>query len=242
MARRIRSSRLSRHAEKQSKKQFVLFGLGTLIILFLLIQFSGLLLGTFGNIIFGIRGEDATDESVLEEQFLSSPTLIEIPNATSSAQVNIKGTSSYEEGEIVLFVNEKEVDDISLNGSSNFEFKRVNLRNGENVINAKYRQDGKDSTFSQDYKVIRSSEKPSIEIASPSDGSSFTKADKTITVSGKTDSSNTISVNGFRAIVDSEGSYSYQLNLNEGENKITVEATNEAGITASKEIQVVYKE
>ncbi len=243
MARRIRSSRLSRYAEKQSKKQFIFFGLGTLIIIFLLIQFSGALLGAFGNIIFGIRGDETeSSESILQEQFLAAPTLNGIQNATSSAQINIAGSSSYNEGKIILYVNEKEVDDISLDGSNNFEFKRIDLRNGENTINAKYFLDDKESDFSQDYSITRSSDKPELEISAPSDKSSFTKADKTITVSGKTDPNNSITVNGFRAIVDSEGEYSYRLELSEGENTITVEATNEAGIKTSKEIKVDYKE
>jgi len=242
MARRIRSSRLTRYAENQSKKQFLLFGIGTIIIIFLLIQFAGPILGIFGNIIFGIRGEEneSTENSQLNE-ILFPPTLNELPDATSSAQIDISGNSNYEEGEIVLYVNGNEVDTANLGDDQKFTFREVDLRNGENIIKAYYTIDKKKSDFSQEYTVRRSSEKPELEINSPSDGSTFKKADKRINVSGKTDANSTVTVNGFRAVVDSKGEFSYLLELNEGDNKISVESTNEAGIKETKEITVKYE-
>jgi len=242
MPRRIRTSRLNRNAEKQSKKQFLLFGIGTIIIIFLLVQFSGSILGLFGNIVFGIRGDEklASDNKQIDE-ILIAPTLDNIPNATSSAQIDISGTSSHEDGRIFLYVNGKETDSSSMGSNQKFTFRNVSLRNGENIIKAYYSIDDKKSEFSQEYAVIRSSEKPELELSSPSDGSTFKKADKKINVSGKTDPNSAVTVNGFRAVVNSEGEFSYFLELNVGDNKIIIESTNEAGIKESKEITVKYE-
>jgi len=242
MARRIRSSRLNRYAENQSKKQFLIFGISTLVIIFLLVQFAGPILGLFGNIIFGIRGDEENVSANSETaEVLFPPNLNNLPTATSSAQITVSGTSGYEEGEIILVVNNTEEDTTKLGSDQKFTFRNVDLRKGENEIKVYYSLKDKKSEFSQAYTVVRSSEKPELEISSPSDGSTFKKADKRINVTGKTDENSSVTVNGFRAVVDSEGEYSYFLQLNEGDNKISVEATNEAGVKESKEITVKYE-
>lgn len=242
MTRRVRSSRLTRNADKQSKRQFVFFGIGTIIIIFLLIQFSGTLLSLFGNIIFGIRGDEsqAVSESHLEE-ILLAPTLNSLPNATSSAKIKISGTSSYDNGKIILYLNGRKSDTSKLRNSKKFEFNNVRLSNGENNIKVSYFINDKESDFSQDYTIIRSSEKPKLEINQPADNSTFTKADKNITVSGKTNSNGTVTVNGFRAVVNSSGEFSYIIELDEGDNTIIIEATNEAGVKNSKELSIIYR-
>lgn len=242
MRRRIKSSRLTRNAEKQSRKQFLLFGIGTIVIIFLLVQFAGSLLGLFGNIIFGIRGdeENFAQNSQLNE-VLFPPSLDNIPSATSSARIHVSGTSNYEEGEIHLYINDREVDTANIGKDQKFTFRNVQLQNGSNRVKALYKLNDKQSEFSNEYTVIRSSEKPELTIESPTDGSTFKKADKRINVSGKTDENSSVTVNGFRAVVNSEGVFSYLLELNEGDNRITVEATNEAGVKEQKEINVKYE-
>lgn len=242
MSRRIKSSRLTRNAEKQSKKQFIIFGIGTIIIIFLLVQFAGSFLGLFGNIIFGIRGNDnEISQNNQIDEILFPPNLNNIPSATSSAQISISGTSDYTDGEVFLYVNDKEVDSVSLNNNQEFTFRNIDLEDGENRIKTYYSINNKQSDFSQEYIVTRSSERPMLEITSPSDGSTFKKADKKINVSGKTDPNSSVSVNGFRAVVNSEGEFSYLLELDEGDNRISVESTNEAGVKEIKEISVKYE-
>ena len=101
-------------------------------------------------------------------------------------------------------------------------------------------KNNKGSEFSQDYKISYLKGEPKLEIGFPSDGASFTKADQEINVSGTTDPDNTVKVNDFIAIVDTNGNFSYFLKLKEGENKIKIVATNPAGKTSEKEITVSY--
>lgn len=242
MARRIRSSRLSRYSEKQNRKQFLLFGIGTLVILFLLFQFAGFFLNLFGTVIFGIRGEDETANSETQiNEVILSPNLLNLPAATPSAEIDIEGKASSGDGEIILFVNGREVDTQGLDGKRDFEFMGVNLHDGENIIKAKQKIDDNESDFSEDYIVIRSSDEPKLEISNPSNDAAFKKADKRINVSGKTDPNNEVTVNTFRAVVDSEGNFSYLLELNQGENIITIDAINEAGVKVSQQRKVTYQ-
>ena len=243
MARRIRSSRLSRYSEKQSRKQFIIFGLGTFLIIAILVLFSGSILNLFGNIIFGIKGEDPNTSQINQlSEVLQPPNLENIPSATSSAQIDISGTSIYEEGEIHLTVNEREVDSTNIRENQRFTFRRVALRNGVNRIKAHYSSDNGDSDFSREYIINLSSEKPELEITSPSEGTTFRRADRRINVSGTTDQNGSVTVNGFRAVVSASGSFSYLLELTDGDNKIIIEATNQAGVKESKEVNVKYED
>lgn len=74
-----------------------------------------------------------------------------------------------------------------------------------------------------------------------SEGGTYTKADKNLTVTGTTDPDNSVTVNSFRAIVDTTGKFTYQLQLNDGENQITIEAQNPAGTTTQKQLKVTYQ-
>jgi len=241
MARRIRASRLSRYAEKQNKRQFLLFGLGTIIVIFLLLQFGGTIINAFGNIILGIRGEDfQVGQNSDIEEVLFPPNLANLPNATPSGEIDISGLANYKDGKVILYVNGRKEDTLTID-EEEFTFKRVRLQDGENILKVRYEKDNRQSDFSQEYKVIRSSEKPSIKIAQPANNSTFTKADKKIIIIGNTEPNNTVRINGFRAVVDSEGKFSYLYELKDGENKITVEAVNEAGLLSSEEITIIYR-
>ncbi len=243
MARRVHASRLSRYAEKQSKKQFIFFGIGTLLIIFLLIQFGGVFLNLFGDLVFGIRGdEEQSNSNIQSSDVLLAPNLSNIPSSTASAEINVRGDSNYSEGEIILYVNGREEESKELDKAQTFEFKSIRLREGENTIYAIYKLNGKESVPSQDYKIVSSSSKPKLEIKNPADNSTFTKADRNVSITGQTDPNSSVTVNGFRAIVNNDGEFSYLFGLKEGDNKITIEAISESGVSTSQEINLIYRE
>jgi hypothetical protein len=101
-------------------------------------------------------------------------------------------------------------------------------------------KDGEISGFSESRSISYLKSLPKLEISTPADGASFSKADSEINVSGNTDAENTVRVNDFIAIVDGAGNFSYLLKLSEGDNKIKITATNPAGSNTSKELTVSY--
>lgn len=72
----------------------------------------------------------------------------------------------------------------------------------------------------------------------PTDGQIFTVSQ--ITVSGKTDANAEVSVNDKDIKADSQGEFSTVVNLDEGDNIISILANDEYGNMAEKEIVVSY--
>lgn len=238
--RRIRSSRLSRTSEKQNKKQAVYFTTGIILLIIILIQFGPLLINVFGNVVYTIRGGDANDKVEVGEKIYQPPILIGIPEATQSSKISFSGIAPESDGIVEIYVNDDLEEEIDLGNKTDFNVEDIRISKGENRIKSRFLKDEDSSAFSDDYVVKYITEEPSLEISSPSDNATFTKADKSIQVSGKTEPENTVQVNSFRAIVDSDGEFSYTLQLNDGENQIVIEARNPAGITSQKQLKVTY--
>lgn len=239
--RRQRSSRLIRTSEKQNKRQALIFGIATVALLFVLIQFGPLLINVFGNIVYTLRGGDAPDKQLVGKELLQPPSFLGIPEATQSAYISFNGIAPDKEGTIEIYVNDELSDEIELDDSTEFEVSKLRLSKGGNVIKGRFVKNEKTSPYTSEFSVNYISDKPKLEVSNPVDNATFTKADKSIQVSGNTDPDNTVTVNSFRAIVDSEGKFSYLLQLNDGENNITIEAKNPAGATSQTSLKVTYQ-
>lgn len=238
--RRQRSSRLTRNTERQSKRQALFFALGTIIVIILLIQFGPLIINTFGNIVYTLRGADSPDNNqIVGSELLQAPILQGVPEATQSALVSFSGIAPSDEGLIEIYLNDKLEEEVTLD-STRFDVE-LDIRRGENTLKARYSFNDKTSAYTEEYVINYTTAKPELEIAFPSDNATFTRADKSITVSGKTDPENTVTINSFRAIVDSDGTFNYLLQLNDGENQISVIATNPAGVTTQSNLKVTYQ-
>ncbi|HVZ67723.1 MAG TPA: hypothetical protein VG917_05700 [Patescibacteria group bacterium] len=235
-------SRLNRRSVNQGKRQLYVYLISIVVIIFLALNFGPFLLARVGNIIDGITGKNNQTDTVVSNSELQAPTLDPLPDATPSATIKITGQSFYPNGEVELYVNGAKVDSVDVDSSLDFEFKDVALRSGTNTINTRMIIGKRRSSLSDDYTIQRQQDAPSLDITFPSDGASFTKADQQITVQGKTNPDSSVKVNDFIAIVDSSGNFTYQLNLNDGDNNITVVAENPAGKTTTKQIKVTYSQ
>jgi uncharacterized protein YfaP (DUF2135 family) len=225
MARRY-SSRLSRRSEEQSKKNFFLSIIGILAVLFVFFHFILPLLLNASSVISQNK-DNGTKKS--SNNFISPPFLNQTYTATNSAQVSISGTALPKET-VKLIVNGSTGDSTQTKDDGTFTFSNISLTSGQNSITAKAKNDkGDESDFSNQITITYSNKQPSLTIDSPSDGQSFQKAQNSITVSGKTDSGDKVTVNGFWAIVDDNGQYTYTLALQNGDNKIEVISTDSAG-------------
>ena len=108
------------------------------------------------------------------------------------------------------------------------------------TLKAKAAKGDKESDFSNELVVTYRNIPPSLSVDSPTDGQKFEKDQSTARVSGKTDSGVKITVNGFWAVIDENNSFSYNLPLQNGDNTIKIEAVDQAGNKAEKEIKVTY--
>lgn len=235
-----RNSRLTRTSEQKSRKQIATFSIATLVFIVVLFKFGPVVMSGISSLPFFKKQAVITDTTP-DKNTLESPFINSIPEATDSAVIVVSGNSSYSDAEIDLYLNGDLYDSSPLSKDQKFTFDSVRLRAGINTLKAKVKKGDEESDFTRDYTVMYSKGDPKLDTSSPSDGQEFTRGDQNISVQGTTDPDNDVTVNGFKAIVDSAGGFSYYLKLNEGDNTITISATNQAGKKTEKTLKVKYK-
>lgn len=233
----INRSRLSRKIDQQSKKNLFFSLIGIILVLLIIIKFGIPLLVNFS--LFVSSSKDTQDEAKNNiRSFVPPPILNPIPSATSSAEVIISGFASPNQN-IELYINNQLIDKVSVNDKGTFSFTEK-ISTGENIIKTKAIIDNKESEFSQSISVMLRNKPPSLNIDSPVNGESFSKDQSTIDIVGKTDIDVKVTINGFWAISDRSGNFSYRLPLSDGENKIQVVAEDLAGNKTEKELKVTF--
>ncbi|MBI4092058.1 MAG: hypothetical protein HY427_02535 [Candidatus Levybacteria bacterium] len=233
-------SRLSRRSEKHNRKQLYASVIGIVVVIFVVLNFGPLLISGFGGFIDTLTGKSKQVTSFQSDADLQPPQLDPLPQGTTEELIAVMGRAFYADGKVELFLNNSSYEIVRLNNSQDFEIEDVKLEQGENTLRVRMIRNNKKSDFSQDYKISYLKDEPKLEISFPTDGAGFSKADQEINIRGTTDPENTIRVNDFIAIVDTDGNFSYVFKLKEGENKIKVVATNLAGKTTEKELTVSY--
>jgi len=173
------------------------------------------------------------------------PTLTGIPEATNSAQLNIKGFA--EAGATVkIFLNGEEKDSQLTGSDGQFVFENVGLEQGENEIYAQAKDPaGNESQPSTIYKISIDQKPPKLEVTAPADNTIITEEkdkETIVLVTGKVEEGATVTVNDYQAIVREEGNFEYRLLLTtEGENIIKIVAKDRAGNKTTIEKTVIYK-
>lgn len=234
------NSRISRRELRQSKKKLIYSLAGIVIILLLLFKLGIPLLIKFSLFISGNKQTSDTTQTTDQPAFIAPPVLNQSFTATNSAQIKVSGTGEKKQ-EIKLYVNNSVVDTKNTQDDGTFSFDMVTLKNGDNNIQAKAKVNDKESDFSNTITITYQNKAPSLDVNSPSDGQSFSK-DPGITVKGKTDSDAKVTVNDFQAIVNDDGIFSYDMQLQNGDNQLKVVAMDEAGNKTEKDLKVTYSQ
>lgn len=230
-------SRLERKSDRQSKQVIALFIVGSFVLIGLFLYFGVpalfKLAGTISEI--GKSPEDIVEEQVI----LNAPSLTREFQATKSAEISVKGISD-PNSKVELSRNSISLGIETADETGGFIFKDIALEKGRNEFVAKtISSKGKESDPSGVYAVFYSTSGPKMELSNK-DGDSV--KENPYTFSGKVDPvSSTVTVNDRLAIVESNGSFSYYMTLNNGDNKIVVLATDEAGNETKQEVNLKYE-
>lgn len=183
------------------------------------------------------------NQPVIQEQkrLLPAPIVNSIPSATNSAQVKISGYAS-PLANVSVIVNGNSPEP-SIAGSDGYFESEIDLEKGENFVSVKYTDtSGNDSRESQSFSVSRDDEAPALAINSPSDRTILHGQDqKTAEIKGTTETDASLSVNNRYVSVRSDGTFSYQLGLQEGDNEITVTVKDKAGNITEKKINLRWQ-
>ncbi len=168
----------------------------------------------------------------------NTPRISENLEATKSALIKVSGVAD-PRTTVQLWQNGQNVSNDFVGDDGVFSFD-VTLNPGLNSFRAlSVNSNGQKSDLSETYSVTLNSQPPKLEITNPKDGDSFT--DSPIMINGKTDGTATVTVNDRFAIVNSDGSFSFAYNPQQnGDNKLKIVATDDAGNQTTKEMTVKF--
>jgi len=231
------SSRLAKNQEKKVAKQTaILIAVAFLIlIVFIFAVIPGLIRLTSLFIDTGVP--TVSDDTVPPRP----PTISAPVSATFSGTIAVSGFSEAN-SEVVLVLNGDEADrtDVSDQGSFTLD---ISLQEDENQLRF-YAIDGagNESDISRTYSVTYDATPPTIELESPQDGQQFElRKNQTIDVKGKTEPNSKVFLNDRLIFAQSDGGFSTTFQLQEGENKLTFKAIDQAGNDRQHEITVSFR-
>ena len=190
------------------------------------------------NLSIFLSGSQNTETKIQNAVFIAPPVLDFFPEATASANITVSGIASKKQT-VNLYINDELTNTAGADNNGKFVFKEV-LNPGENTVKTKAVVNNKESDFSNILTISFKNAPPSLNITSPSDNQSFSKDQNTAVIKGTTDADVKVIVNGFWAIVDDSGNFSYTLSLQNGDNHIKIVATDPAGNKNEKEVKVNY--
>ncbi|SEN24117.1 S8 family peptidase [Lihuaxuella thermophila] len=172
----------------------------------------------------------------------AGPPVITLPkdgNHTNQSAITVEGKAA-PTTRVHIMNHGEEVTAVPARNDGTFSAE-VTLRNGENVLTAISSSSNGTTDPSEPVKVVLDQTKPELTISGPADGLKTNR--EAVTVTGKATDTHlaTVKVNDQPATLADDGSYSLRLLLNEGENKITVTASDRAGNATSKQITVYAK-
>lgn len=225
----MRKSRLGTAIEKRTKKSLFLFLLGTILIIVLGLKYGIPLLADMALFVARPGGKEPVTNNSSEPEFIAPPVLNELTNATKSAEITVSGTSQ-KDRKIIVYLNDTQKLETTTDTKGNFILPNVKLQEGNNTIKARAQNSkGIESSLSNTISILYLLKKPTLVLISPQDNQTFKTNDNPITISGKTDPKTRVTVNGFWAIMKDDGSFSYLLTLQKGDNNIQVVSKDEAG-------------
>ncbi len=235
-----RPSRLRRHHEKQSRRQAVLYlGLSFLFIV-LMIKFG---IPAFIRVLDLITNRPRNSIQSPASQGIppQPPVLSPLPEATFSAQIKVTGLSQPETS-VTLKVNDSEVGSQKADQNGKFTFNTVPLKDGSNHIVVWAQIDGGAGSQQTTVDVVFDNKPPKLDITDPKDEATFFgPTQKTITIKGTVDDSQAqLKINNNFVSIDSNGQFSYRIQLKEGMNEFNVVATDTAGNQTTKLLRVTY--
>ena len=222
--------RSQRRLARKSKKNFIT---SIVIIIFLLfVTFQWILPAMINGVGFvkeTVSPSKKTGENILEKASLAPPILNISFEATNTAQINISGYGT-SGSKVELFLDDDKKDTVDVNEDGSFEFKKIPLFLGINNINAKtLDNDNHESLSSKTFKITFDNEKPLINLSQPEDNKKIQGGDRKVTISGNTEAGTQVYINGSQTIVNKDGNFSSDQNLNDGDNDFNVKAVDKAG-------------
>lgn len=231
--------RSGRIEEKRQKQRLLMATLGSIAVLAFFGVFGLKILVGFSLLVDRIRG--TTPSQQIAQTLLLPPVLDPLPSATKSATLVVTGIAT-QGVDVIIYVNEDQEDRFTVEENGTFTTTLTGLSEGTNTISARATDESETiSDPSNVLTIVIKKTAPIIELTAPADHITVNGEPNRVTVEGKTEENTSVTVNGRIVVIRSDNTFSYQHPLNEGENKLTIVATDDAGNTSTAERTVTYQ-
>ncbi len=234
-----RLSRLEKAKRKREIRQAILYlslAIALVTILFIWgIPFLAKLAGLM------IKDKDTPQLTNQQTLPLTAPILNNIPEATNSAELEIKGTA--ESGvEVEIYLNNLKTEKLLTDKNGEFATK-IQLQDGENWLYAVAKKGNQIGPKSTNYRILMDKTVPEITILEPSqDKTEFNGAEEqTITISGETNKEIDSAKIGDRiAIIEDGKKFKADYILKQGDNEIEIVVRDRAGNEAKTKLKLKW--
>lgn len=234
------SSRMRRFEEKRLRTRLILITVGGISLLIFLGIFGIQLLIGFSVLLDRARGSDTGETS--QQRFLVLPPYLDpLPLATSSGRLVITGRGQ-QKANIILYINDQESKKTKVADDGTFILSSISLGEGTYTIQAKAEDErGKLSDISNTIRTTIIRRPPALEVTLPNNGDTVTGENNLVTVEGKTEENVDVRINDRFVVVRQDGMFTYAYPLSEGENTLTIKATDRAGNNTQQIRTVTYR-
>lgn len=186
--------------------------------------------------------DDTGEEGSQEAALLFAPIVDSVPTATNSARIMVSGFAENAD-RVEIFVNDISKKNVQVKQSNSSFSTDVPLYEGENSITVvALDEDENKSQPTNPLIVSYISDGPELIIDSPEDELEVEGNNGIVTVRGLTDSTVDVTINGRWVLVKSDGSFTYDFRLSEGDNEIKIVAEDSAGNTSEATRHVRYRD
>lgn len=231
-------SRLSRLETRKEKRRLILAILGIVGIIALVMIFGVKILVGFSVFVDRLHGNAPTPSP--SSSVILPPTLNSPPEATNTATISVAGQGQPNLS-LIVYLNDAQFKKLSVPTDGNFTINDIPLSDGTNTISAKLTDDkGGTSDLSNVVTISYANKPPKLDVTNPSDNSNVSGDPNTVTVSGSTDDNVTVTINDRLVVIKSDNTFSYGYPLNDGDNILTIVATDAAGNQTKVTRKVTY--
>lgn len=234
-------SPFSKRLERKTRNRFILSFILALVLLYFSLTWLIPNLISQLSIINRFKPDLNQKKSLIQNASLAPPVLNIPYEATNTAIIKISGFAQ-PKTRVEIYIDETRQTTVDTKDDGSFLAENIQLLLGLNNIDAKTIDDkGAKSLPSKTIRIIYDNQKPKLELSQPEDNQVVKGGDKKITISGITEPGNDLWVNGVKIVVNSEGSFNQNIEINDEDNNLTIQATDKAGNTTTLSRRVIYQ-
>jgi len=238
MAYRTRSAR--RVARNSKRNLFATIIICALILYGTLNFILPNLIGGVGFIKDFVRPSQKNAVNISDASSLAPPVLSVPYEATNTAQIDIKGFAT-SGSRVRIYINDEKQSEADADSDGTFVVKKISLNLGTNNIYGKTLDDkDRESLTSKTVRLIYDDEKPKLEVSSPTDNQ-VVHGDKKIKATGQTEPEAKVFINDTQVILSSDGHFSSDYSLNDGDNNISIKAIDKASNSTEVARKVTFQ-